>query len=151
MSRVITFLYKFDDCELAYFKRYKLSSYLPETQKEILDYLIERGITENETQQLIAHNTKTKLTDNKERCPRCFSDKLREEKVEWMETSNGFSFSKESISLKKFAGEAHYKTKKSCNVCGYGVTDPNYQKRKPIIKKIAEYIGNVIDGIISGL
>ena len=94
---------------------------------------------------------KLNLRTTKERCPRCFSDKLREEKVEWMETSNGFSFSKESISLKKFAGEAHYKTKKSCNVCGYGVTDPNYQKRKPIIKKIAEYIGNVIDGIISGL
>ena len=63
MSRVTTFLSKLDDYELAYFARYKLLTYMKDTQLEIKQFLAEKNITESKIDRLIADNPKAKLTD----------------------------------------------------------------------------------------
>jgi len=82
MSRVKNFLNELDDYELAYFAKFKLLTYMENTQSEIKEYLVERNLNESKIDQLILENPKSKLNDERERCPRCYSDKIRKNKVE---------------------------------------------------------------------
>ncbi|WP_175455596.1 hypothetical protein [Winogradskyella thalassocola] len=47
MSRVKNFLTELDDYELANFAKFKLLTYMKETQSEIKEYLAERNLTES--------------------------------------------------------------------------------------------------------
>lgn len=151
ISHVETFLSQLDDNELAYFRKYKLQSYLPETQKEIVDFLKGRGITESDIEKLIANNPKSKLTEDRQRCPKCYTDKIRKEEIQWIDTANKGDYFDEIASLDGISRKATYKTKIGCNVCGYGIMKPNSYKRKSLLKKVGLYIQEVIHGIISGI
>lgn len=52
-SALIAILDSYEDFELANLSHYKLSTYLPETQNSIKDYLLNRGLTKNEIDNLL--------------------------------------------------------------------------------------------------
>lgn len=93
MNRVKKFLTELDDYELAYFAKYRLPTYLPETQSEIKEYIATKGLTESKIEQLVSVNPKRKSKKGQQRCPRCSSDKIRTEKVEWTDTGNRIGYS----------------------------------------------------------
>ncbi len=131
MGRVHDFLSGLDDYELAYFAKFKRSTYLVETQEKISQFLIERGLTGEVIEQLIDENPAEKLSDGRKRCPRCYSDKLRSDKVEWRMTAGRKGLEDEAASIDGIIGRATYKERVICNVCGYWVKDPNQEKNKP--------------------
>lgn len=53
MDNVEEYLSQFEDFELAFFWRYKLDTYMEETQKEIMDYLKKRSLDEAKMKVLI--------------------------------------------------------------------------------------------------
>lgn len=136
MSRVKDFLAGLDDYELAYFAKFKLLTYMKVTQMEIKEYLVERNLNESKIDRLISENPKSKLNDDRERCPRCFSDKIRKDKVEWTNTSGGIGIEDEVATWDGFGGRATYKNEVICNVCGFWLEDPNQEKPLPTSKKV---------------
>ncbi|MET2986127.1 hypothetical protein [Aureibaculum conchae] len=139
MSKVRNFLAKLDDYELAYFAKFKLNTYLEETQSEIQQYLTERNLHKSKIDRLISENPKSKLKDKKQRCSRCYSDKIRKDKVQWTETADGFSLKDEIAVADGFNGKATYKNEVICNVCGFWLEDPNHEKKKPFWHNIADF------------
>lgn len=121
MSRVVDFLTELNDYELAYFAKFKRQTYMISRQQEINDYLITRKFTEEKINQLISINPAVTLTDNKDRCPRCFSDKLIKESVEKVNTSR-------IEALDILTGKNPYAEKIVCSVCDYVIVDPNNDK-----------------------
>ena len=89
-----------------------------ETQKIISDFLLKRNLSESRINRLISENPKAKLTDEKERCPRCYSDKIRKDEVEWTNSRDGIGIGECAI----------YKNEVICNVCGLWLEDPNQEK-----------------------
>lgn len=140
MDRIINFLSELDEFELAYFAKFRLSTYMKGTQLKVNEYLKNKNLTENRIEQLISENPKSKLLDNKKRCPRCYSDKILKENVEWTDTSNHCGYSDEIAVLDGLSGKATYKEQIICNVCGYWITDPNNEKRKSIWKSFWNFI-----------
>ncbi len=136
MSRVNDFLAGLDDYELAYFAKFKLLTYMKVTQMEIKEYLVERNLNESKIDRLISENPKSKLNDDRERCPRCYSDKIRKDKVEWTNTSGGIGIEDEVATWDGFGGRATYKNEVICNVCGFWLEDPNQEKPLPTSKKV---------------
>ncbi|MDY7393805.1 hypothetical protein UMM65_00990 [Aureibaculum sp. 2210JD6-5] len=128
MSRIINFLNELDDIELAYFAKFKYKTYMKETQKIILEYLLVKDLTKSKIDQLISSNKKTRINDGKKRCPRCFSDKIRKDKVKWTNTSGAIGLSDEIAILDGFIGKVTYKNEVVCNVCGFWLEDPNEEK-----------------------
>ena len=122
-----------------------------ETQDVIKEYLIKRKITEDRIELLITENLKRKIIDNKERCPKCHSDKLRIEKVEWTKTIDQFSGDDEIASLDGFVGKVTYKDEVECNVCGFILKDPNQKnyKKRTIRQKISDYVLSMLNAIIN--
>ena len=51
MTRVRKFLTELDDFELAFFAKFKLPTYMKETQSEIKKYIAERGLSEQKCQK----------------------------------------------------------------------------------------------------
>ena len=151
MSQIIKHLSKFDDYELAFFAKFKLQTHLQETQKEINSFLAVRNITESRIEQLISTNPKSKLSDKKDRCWRCYSDKLRVHKVEWTDTANRLDYSDDIAAINGATGKPTFKEKVICDVCGQWNTDPNSERKKSFKEKTAEYFKAVIDGILHGL
>ncbi len=151
MNRVNKFLKELDDYELAYFAKYRLTTYLPETQSKIKEYLAKKGLTESKIEQLISVNPKRQSKKGKQRCPRCSSDKIRNEKVEWTDTSNRIGFDDEIAALDGLNGEATYKNQVICNVCGFWIKDPNNQKPKSFSRRVFDTIVGYIEGVISGI
>lgn len=147
MSRVKNFLTELDDYELAYFAKFKLLTYMKDTQSEIKEYLIERNLNESKIDQLILTNPKSKLIDERERCPRCYSDKIRKDEVEWTNTKNRAGFADEIATLDGLNGKATYKDQVICNVCGFWIKDPNFEKKK---KPFWHYITDGIFDIFNG-
>jgi len=90
MSKINDFLNELDDYELAFFAKFKLSTYMKVTQSKIKEYLVKRNLNESKIERLIAENPKSKLEDNLKRCPRCNSEKIRKNKVVWTNTDGGF-------------------------------------------------------------
>ena len=142
MSRVRNFLTELDDYELAYFAKFKLLTYMKATQLEIQAYLTERNLTESKMEQLIAEHRHATLDDEKERCPRCYSDKIRKDQVEWTDTAGKIGYADEIATLDGLAGRATYTDQAICNVCGFWLSDPNHEKGKSIWKTIWEYLTN---------
>ena len=140
MGRVYDFLSALDDHELAYFARFKQSTYLMETREKISSYLVERGLTEERIEQLIEQNPEEKLTDDLERCPRCYSDKLRSDKVEWRMTAGRKGLQDEAASIDGIIGRAAYKERVVCNVCGFWLKDPNQERNKPWWESVSDFL-----------
>ena len=151
MKNTIDILSEFNDFELANFAKFKMESYLVETQDVIKEYLIKRKITEDRIELLIAENIKRKIIDNKERCPKCHSDKLRIEKAEWTKTINQFSGDDEIASIDGFVGKVTYKDEVECNVCGFIIKDPNQKnyKKRTITQKISDCALSMLNAIIN--
>jgi len=148
MTRVKTFLSGLDDYELAYFARFKLLTYMKGTQSEIKEYLTERNLNESKIDRLISENPKSKLNDERERCPRCYSDKIRKDKVEWTNTSRGFGIEDEVATWDGLGGRATYKNQVICNVCGFWLEDPNQEKPLPTSKKLLYAILDILLGAL---
>ncbi len=148
MSRVRNFLTELDDYELAYFAKFKLLTYMKDTQSEIKEYLVERNLNESKIDQLILTNPKSKLNDERERCPRCYSDKIRKDEVEWTNTSGGIGVGDEVAAWDGIGGRATYKEEVICNVCGNWLEDPNQEKPLPTSKKILYGIWDFVNGIL---
>ena len=151
MSRVLKFLNELDDHELAFFAKYRKSSYMKETQEIISDYLLERNFSDSKIEDLIANNPKAKFKHLADRCPRCYSNNFRKNKVEWTNTVNDIGPEDEIATLDGIGGRATYKDEVVCNVCGYWLKDPNSEKPKSFRSKVARYFGDVITGILDGL
>ena len=109
---------------------------MKDTQIEIKQFLAERNITEAKIDRLIADNPKAKLNDKKERCPRCFSDKIRHDKVEWTNTGGGIGIGDEVATWDGIGGRTTYKNEVICNICGFWLEDPNQEKPVTTSKKI---------------
>jgi hypothetical protein len=151
MKKTIDILSEFNDFELANFAKFKMGSYMVETQVVIKEYLNKREITEDRIEILIAENLKSKIIDDKKRCPKCHSDKLRIEKVEWTKTINQFSGDDEIASLDGFLGKVTYKDEVECNVCGFILKDPNQKnyKKRTIRQKVSDYVLSMLNAIIN--
>lgn len=148
MNRVKNFLTELDDYELAHFAKFKLLTYMKTTQSEIKEYLNERNLNEPKIERLISENPKSKLDDNRERCPRCYSDKIRKDKVEWTNTGGGIGIEDEVATLDGIDGRVTYKNEVICNVCGFWLKDPNQEKPLSTSKKILNGIWNILSGTI---
>lgn len=146
MSKIKDFLNELDDYELAFFAKFKLSTYMKITQSKINEYLIERNLNKSKIERLISENPKSKLEDSLERCPRCYSDKIRKNKVEWTNTDGGIGLADEIAIADGIEGKATYKNEIICDVCDFWLKDPNNEKPvsfpKRIIKGIWESISN---------
>ena len=151
MKNSINILSEFNDFELANSAKFKMESYMVETQDVIKEYLKKREITEDRIEILISENLNRKIIDNLKRCPKCHSDKLRIEKVEWTKTTDQFSGDDEIASLDGFVGKATYKDEVECNVCGFILKDPNQKnyKKRSITQKFSDYVLSMISAIIN--
>ncbi|MAD98056.1 MAG: hypothetical protein CMB99_12085 [Flavobacteriaceae bacterium] len=149
MNSIKGFLGKLDDNELAFFVKFKYHTYMKPTQEKIQDYLEERNFNISGIETLINKNPKEKLNDNKERCPRCFSDKLRKRKVEWTATEEGFGLEDQLAVAKGFENKATYKNEIVCNVCEFWIKDPNHQKPISTSKKILDGIYKIFKGVLT--
>ena len=116
---------------------------MPETQKVIAAYLKDRGLTESKIDRLIKVQPK-KVEDGSRRCPRCSSNKIRSENVEWTATTNNLGYSDEIAALDGLGGKATFKDQIVCNVCGYWVEDPNREKKK---KSFWTYVADFVFGL----
>jgi hypothetical protein len=130
MTRVKEFLIELDDYELAFFAKFKLPTYMKETQSEIKKYIVERGLNDAQIDKLISSNPKRETKNGKVRCPRCSSDKIRTEKVEWTKNAGQIGYEDEIASLDGLSGKATYKNQVICNVCENWIEDPNFEKNK---------------------
>ena len=149
MSRIRDFLNELDDYELAYFAKFKLLTYMKVTQSKIKEYLAERNLNESKIDKLISENPKSKLNDEKRRCERCYSEKIRSNKVEWTNTGGGIGLKDEIATWDAIGGRATYKDEVICNVCGFWLEDPNQEKPLPTSKKILNGIWEFIIGTLS--
>lgn len=147
MNRINKFLTELDDYELAYFAKFKLKTYMPDTQSEIGKYIADKGLTEQRIEKLIATNPKRESENREIRCPRCSSDKIRTEKVEWTDTVNRAGFADEIAALDGLNGKATYDDQVICNVCGFWIKDPNFEKKK---KSFWHYISDGIFNVFAG-
>lgn len=148
MSRVKKFLMELDDYELAFFAKFKLTTYMKVTQLEIKEYLTERNLNESKIDRLISENPKSKLEDDRERCPRCYSDKIRKDRVEWTNTGGGVGIEDEVATWDGFGGRATYKNEVICNVCGFWLEDPNQERPLPTSKKVLYVIWDFVLGVL---
>lgn len=149
MSKTTEFLDELDDYELAFFAKFKLSTYMKVTKSKINDYLVERNLNKSKIEQLISENPKSKLEDDLKRCPRCYSDKIRKNKVEWTNTNSGIGLEDEIAIADGIEGKATYKYELICDVCDLWLEDPNEEKTNPISNKIMNGIWNIISRIFS--
>ena len=104
-----------------------------------------------ELTNLLKKNSKKDLNDGKEKCPRCFSDKIRKDTVEWTNTATGFGIDKDIATLDGMVGKATYKDEIKCNVCGYWINDPNDEKPKGFMTKFFVGLTNIVHVFINGL
>jgi len=82
MNRILDILNNYTDTELAYLNKFRLDSYLPETQTKIKEYILKiRGLKPKDLDDLIAKNVAMTHFENKLLCPRCKSDKIGKDKI----------------------------------------------------------------------
>lgn len=115
--------------ELSFFVKFKLKTYLPDTQNQIIQYLERnRGLTLFQLNQLL----KTKITEfdgTYIMCQRCGSKKLFAYDVEWEIPVMLLGYEDEFVSLyERSTGDAYKKIKVECLVCGNLVINPNLEQ-----------------------
>jgi hypothetical protein len=149
MSKIDEFLSELNETELAYFAKFKLKTYMQETQKEIEKHIENKGLSAEKIEKLIAENTQQLKSNAKEICPRCGSQNLLKRKVEWTNTiDKPFNGDDEVAALDGLAGKATFKEEISCNVCGFWIEDPNQERPTNFKQKIKGSVIGFIDGIL---
>jgi hypothetical protein len=144
MKQINKFLTELDDYELAYFAKYRLPTFIPETQSEIKKYLVKKGLTDSKVEQLVSVNPKRQSKKGQQRCPRCSSDKIKTEKVEGTDNDNGIE------SVDKITATNNLNVKTICNVCGFCIPEPKIKKPKSYGRNLLDKVIKTIDGVISG-
>jgi|SRR6218665_199661 len=149
MSRTIEFLDTLSDHELAYFAKFKLSTYMFETQHEIKKYIDSRKLHPQTIDKLTTKKVDT--TKNAVCCPRCGSNKWLINNVEWTETF-GKSGREDDIAASDglWYGKATYKDEIICIVCDFWLQDPNKKAPKGNSKKkvtIWNFVSSIFDNL----
>jgi len=141
MDKINNILSGFTDYELAVFRRYKLKEYMTDTQNIIIDYIKnKRNLDEHKLESLIAEKPVVEKSGNSVHCPNCHSKKLLKTKVKWRIPAFRAGYEDEYASWKELTtGQATYKDKVECFVCGHVLYDPNNEKR-PFYKKLLDLI-----------
>ena len=139
MKTIEEILQSFTDTELAYLNKFQLDNYLRDTQTKIKDFIFnKRNLNQKTLDELIIKNSSSKLNDNIKRCPRCKTDKVRTDKVDWAIPLFRAGAEDEYAMLHEIqTGHPYLKDKDTCNVCGFVLYDPNNEKR-PFYKKLAD-------------
>jgi hypothetical protein len=148
MNKIEKFLSQLDETELAYFAKFKLKTYMPETQREIEKHIAARGLTIDKIEKLIAENTRINEGCMDEICPRCGSQNLLKRKVEWTNTiDKPFIGDDEVAAIDGLAGKITFKDEISCNVCGFWIEDPNQEKPTNLKQKVKGSVIGFLDAI----
>ena len=151
MHKVHEFLSELNETELAYFAKFKLKTYMPETQREIEKYIERIGLGAEKMEKLISESNGINEKSKNETCPRCGSQKLLKRKVEWTNTiDNPFNGDDEVAAIDGFSGRVTIKNEISCNVCGFWIEDPNRENPTSFTQKIKGSVIGFIDGILRG-
>lgn len=126
-SKLISILDTYEDFELAFLSRYKLSSYMKGTRDSILQYMLSRELTPEKIELLIQKTSNTDFPNDVERCQRCKSSKLRTDNVEYYNTAAG-TFANDAAAIDGLTGKATYKNQIICEICDLHISDPNYER-----------------------
>ena len=108
-------LNQYNDVELAFFAKYRMLTYLPETRKQIQHKLNEKDLTKNRIETICSDiEFNPTLKRSEPHCPRCFSNKFfyREEEIE--NTSRTITEDSFRMDLPKLKI-------KMCEICGYDI------------------------------
>ena len=135
-KNIINILENYEDFELAFLRKYKINTYLTNTQKEILEYLEKRGITTEKSDLLIKEIKNKQFIDNDYRCPRCKSKKIKKETIELTNLTS------QSSALDGLIGKSEFGEREICEICGLWINDPNGEK--PQKKNLLERMFNKI-------
>ena len=139
MKKIDDILKDFSDYELAMFVTYRQNQYMQGTQEKIKAYLTERKLTDSEINILTANKPEPPL-DEKIHCSRCNSVKLIRTRVKWEIPAFRAGYEDEAALWNELVkGEATYKDKVECFVCGNILYDPNNEKRT-FIQRLADII-----------
>jgi hypothetical protein len=139
MNNIEEYLSQFEDFELAFFCKYKLDTYMQETQNKIIAYAKQRNLNETRMNDLIEEYSHKLFPANEVRCPRCKSEKLI---TNYRETFNplntNYSLVKELIDYKDATSrDVTY----SCIVCGFSFLPiKNYSFFRKILNFILFFI-----------
>lgn len=131
MNNIEEYLSQFEDFELAFFWKYKLDTYMEETQNEIKAYFKKRNLDEGKMNALIEEYSHKSFPDNELRCPRCKSEKIIPEKEKAFNTMNGYKLAEELLDYKDIgSGDIDC----TCAVCGLYFSPPkNYSFMRKVL------------------
>lgn len=148
MGKTKEFLDTLSDHELAFFAKYKLHTYMRDTQQYIKDYIQKRNLNQKTLDQLVTKRTLLYYKKGK-CCSRCGTNKLLINNVEWTETYNKPGYPDEiAVGDALFMGKPTYKDEIICNVCDFWLQDPNNRKPKEKRKKtwlIWDFLSSAFD------
>ena len=129
-------LNQYNDVELAFFAKYRMLTYLPETRKQIQHKLNEKDLTKNRIETICSDiEFNPTLKRSEPHCPRCFSNKFfyREEEIE--NTSRTITEDSFRMDLPKLKI-------KMCEICGYDITKRSKENSGllGLLKRMLKYI-----------
>lgn len=116
MNNVEEYLGQFEDFELAFFWKYKLDTYMEDTEKEIKCYLNKRKLDEARMNSLINEYSQYTFPDDELRCPRCKSKKITIAKEKAFGSLDTHKLVNELIDYKDIGSG---KIDCGCQVCGF--------------------------------
>lgn len=143
MTKTLAFLDTLSDRELAFFAKFKLRTYMSDTQYEIKKYIDGRKLYPLAIEKLI--NEKVKGDEQFFCCPRCGSPKLLKNNVKLTEL-----YTKHEIRLAYSLPNGIYKDEIICTVCDFWLEDPNKKAPKGNSKRkvtIWNFISSLFDGL----
>lgn len=113
----------YEDFELAFMYRYQLSSYMPETQRRVVAYLVQRGINEKRVDELI-RDVSLNTHIEEDICPRCRTKKIEIRKVDLKYNK----YPDPLVMRGNHVVEGSYAEEIVCMVCGFWISDPNKEQ-----------------------
>lgn len=117
MDNIEEYLSQFEDFELAFFCKYKLETYMDESQNSIRAYIKKRNLDEEKMKALTEQYSNKKFPDGDLRCSKCKSKRLdiHKEKSFSFTSLNSIKYIEELIRYKDInSGNISF----TCNVCG---------------------------------
>lgn len=131
MDRIKKHLDKLDDYELVVFLEHRFEEYMKATQEKLKYYVkYERGLDQDQVKKLLSQKPKMNPKTKHLHCPECHSMKLVQTEVKWQIPAFRVGYEDEMAAWKEITtGQATYKTKIECFVCGHVIFDPNNEKR----------------------
>lgn len=140
MDIIEEYLSQFEDFELAFFWKYKLDTYMEETQNEIQAYLKKRNLNETKMNALIEDYSHKSFPDNELRCPRCKSEKIITQKEKAFDSMNGYKLAEELLDYKDIgSGDIDC----TCAVCGLDFSPPKHYSFMRKVLNVA--LGTILD------